>query len=550
MREDAPTPRRLSAITAIVAVAAVGALAIGVASTTATNDGTTWTRVSSVAMLGEELPEARPTTRARVDLHKRLRGKRVEGIFGRLRAARGRAPRFDPKDFDVDADAVASAARELHRRESYAFVNGELVGDRVRRAWARKHAFVAPWGSEAPPIAILGKARKSEDEDEDEVETSKKHHHGSKKKDEDEDETSKKHHHGSKKKDAAKESDDDDSKKSKVTKKSKKSKEEDSAKESKGSKKKASKKGKDDDDSAMLGKKEGKKSLSLDTPVYIMTLGDKKLKNPDPTMGSTDAERASQLIKLLVREFGTKDVKKHVRLTPGVDVYDWPKNEDTMHYALKTVMANKPKGTQLSALPWISFYTSRDKSGHFADKFAEERNLQTHIGCLFGHMFQWQLASDAGDEEAFMFESDASNQYMIGLPVKSMVSLVDHAPKGYDIIFFDEPKMVTFDKPVRTYKDENGMEINIYAFNQKSGQSGLSASLVSKRFYPKLFKHVAHFGADVVDAMLKVQLCADSMVDASGKFTGFGAGNKPWLKCYWALPAKAAHVKDGKYVYN
>ena len=203
MREDAAAPRRLSAITAIVAVAAVGALAIGVASTTATNDGTTWTRVSSVAMLGEELPEARPTTRARVDLHKRLRGKRVEGIFGRLRAARGRAPRFDPKDFDVDADAVASAARELHRRESYAFVNGELVGDRERRAWARKHAFVAQWDSEAPPIAILGKARKSEDEDEDE--------------------TSKKHHHGSKKKDAAKESDDDDSKKSKVTKKSEKS---------------------------------------------------------------------------------------------------------------------------------------------------------------------------------------------------------------------------------------------------------------------------------------------------------------------------------------
>merc|ERR1712164_102423 len=52
------------------------------------------------------------------------------------------------------------------------------------------------------------------------------------------------------------------------------------------------------------------------------------------------------------------------------------------------------------------------------------------------------------------------------------------------------------------------------------------------------------------DSMLKVQLCTDSMVDSSGKFVGFGAGNKPWLKCYWALPAKDAKKKGNKFVYK
>ena len=92
-----------------------------------------------------------------------------------------------------------------------------------------------------------------------------------------------------------------------------------------------------------------------------------------------------------MREHGSKAVKKYVRLTPGVDVRDWPEKEDTVRLAFKSIMKQKPKATQLSALPWLSFYTSRDKDGQFNDKFAKERNLFTHIGCLFGHMFQWQL---------------------------------------------------------------------------------------------------------------------------------------------------------------
>ena len=72
---------------------------------------------------------------------------------------------------------------------------------------------------------------------------------------------------------------------------------------------------------------------------------------------------------------------------------------------------------------------------------------------------------------------------------------------------------------------------------------------MSKSFYPKIFKHLAHFGGDVVDSMLKVQLCTDSMVDSSGKFVGFGAGNKPWLSAT-GRPAKDAKKKGNKFVYK
>lgn len=294
----------------------------------------------------------------------------------------------------------------------------------------------------------------------------------------------------------------------------------------------------------------GTRGAQLTTPVYIMSLGDKATPNPDPIIGATDSDRVEHLVKELVREHGSKAVKKYVRLTPGVDVRDWPEKEDTVRFAFKSIMKQKPKATQLSALPWLSFYTSRDKDGQFNDKFAKERNLFTHIGCLFGHMFQWQLAADAGDDHAFMLESDAFAKTSIAFPFRDMGGLVKNAPKEYDIIFLDAPKDMTFDKPEKTFTDSNGDKMYVFRFKEKSTQSGLTASLVSKSFYPKIFKHLAHFGGDVVDSMLKVQLCTDSMVDSSGKFVGFGAGNKPWLKCYWALPAKDAKKKGNKFVYK
>ena len=409
-------------------------------------------------------------------------------------------PEYEAQAFKVPVGAVEKTAEELNKMEGYGYdERGELVGDAWRREWRREQdEIIRESLSEERPHSrarhhpshvqpSLGSRPRAE--------LGASHHH---------------HHH----------------------------------REKKASGKKAKS---DDGDSSKLGSK----GEPLKTPVYIMSMGDKSVHNPDPVLGRTDSERTEHLLKELVREFGTAAIKSYVRLTPGVDVRDWPHEEDTMHFALKSIMKNKAAGTQLSTLPWLSFYTSRDKDGHFSDKFAKERNLYTHIGCLFGHMFQWQLAADANDKQAFMLESDAFDPSIVGMPFKDMQALADNAPKEYDIIFFDQPKDVTFDEaPEHKFKDANGSEIYLFRLKSKNTQSGLSASLVSRSFYPKLFKHLSHFGGDVVDSMLKSQLCTDSMVDATGKFTGFGAGNKPWLKCYWALPAKKAKESHGKFVYN
>ena len=540
MSTDDATRSRLARASALAGLLACGALIAGVSTRGDATRARDYAALGASVMLDGDGPGARDVARSR-------RGTDARARMRAVRRSAAREARREARAYAVDEATVANAARELHRRESYAFVDGELVGDVDRRAWARAHELVSPWG--APRLAVLGsksRAREEEGGGEDErgsraskkssgkdvEEKSSKHHSGEK-------ESSK--HHSEEKESSKHHSEEKESSKHHSEEKES-SKHHSEEKESS----KHSKKSKMDDETADLGHHDEK----LSTPVYIMSLGDKPLPHPDPTLGSTDTELVKQLVKILVREFGTAAVKKFVRLTPGVDVSDWPREEDTMHYALKTIMANKPKGTQLTSLPWISFYTSRDQKGHFADKFAQERNLQTHIGCLFGHMFQWQLAADAGDDNAFMFEADAFNKFSVGLPFKDMQVLADNAPKGYDVIFFDMPRDMEFDAPVKTIENADGEEIYIFAFNKKSAQSGLSATLVSKRFYPKIFKHMSHFGADVVDAMLKVQLCTDSMVDSSGKFKGFGAGNKPWLQCYWALPAKEAKKHGSKYVYG
>jgi len=502
----------------------------------------------------------------------RARKARRSGVAGRGRAAERDAVERESErwsamaesaptmemsvdSFKIQDERVDAIGSDLNRLESYGYdEDGEIVGDEWRRGLARSRLAESFEGyrDEAEYErfqhhldAALGRVDEYERfqqhldaalGDEKLVEASlgrKKDKKDKKEDDDDEDD------------------DDDDEKKSKKKDKVKdkvKDKKKDKVKDKKKDKKDRGdkdKKKKDDDTSSL-----GTRGAQLATPVYIMSLGDKATPNPDPVIGATDSDRVEHLVKELVREHGTKAVKKYVRLTPGVDVQDWPEKEDTVRFAFKNVMKHKPKATQLSALPWLSFYTSRDKDGQFNDKFAKERNLFTHIGCLFGHMFQWQLASDAGDDHAFMLESDAFAKTSVAFPFRDMEGLVKNAPKEYDIIFLDAPKDITFDKPEKTFTDSNGDKMYVFPFNEKNAQSGLTASLVSKSFYPKIFKHLAHFGGDVVDSMLKVQLCTDSMVDSSGKFVGFGAGNKPWLKCYWALPAKDAKKHGSKYLYK
>lgn len=282
----------------------------------------------------------------------------------------------------------------------------------------------------------------------------------------------------------------------------------------------------------------GSEGDSLTTPVFVISLGDLRTSAPNANIGSTDAQRVEGLVKGLAHAHGTEAVKHNVRLTPGVNVHDWPENENVVQYSLKSILANKRPDMEFSKMPWLSFFASRDKDGHFHDKFAEERHLEHHIGCLFAHLFQYQLAYDSGYPNTFMLESDAWDPALQGLPFSSYDALVRAAPKDYDVIFIDRPIGITLHQPIGQFEDpETGKKMLLYRLKHKNAQAGLSAALISERFYPKFFKHVGGFGADMVDAMLKVELCVDSAFDSEGKLVGLGAGNEPALKCYWALPA-------------
>ena len=293
---------------------------------------------------------------------------------------------------------------------------------------------------------------------------------------------------------------------------------------------------------------------SLTTPIMVIYLGDLKTSAPNANIGKTDADRVEALVKQLAHAHGTQAVKELVRLTPGVNVHDWPEKENVAQYALKSVLENKADDMEFSKLPWLSFYASRDSDGHFRDKFAEERHLEHHIGCLFAHMFQFQLAYDSGYKDTYMLESDAWDPSLLALPFSAYDTLVENAPQDYDIIFIDKPLQFDHGEPVGSFEDpESGDEMLIFHLKHKSPQAGLSAALVSERFYPKFFKHVGGFGADMIDAMLKAELCVDSAFDSEGVRTGFGAGNAPALKCYWALPKKIMKEllsPDGKHHHD
>jgi len=293
---------------------------------------------------------------------------------------------------------------------------------------------------------------------------------------------------------------------------------------------------------------------SLTTPIMVIYLGDLKTSAPNANIGKTDADRVEALVKQLAHAHGTRAVKELVRLTPGVNIHDWPEKENIAQYALKSVLENKAEDMEFSKMPWLSFYASRDNDGHFRDKFAEERHLEHHIGCLFAHMFQFQLAYDSGYKHTFMLESDAWDPSLIALPFSAYDTLVENAPQDYDIIFIDKPLQFDHGEPVGSFEDpESGDEMLLFRLKHKSPQAGLSAALVSERFYPKFFKHVGGFGADMIDAMLKAELCVDSAFDSEGVRTGFGAGNAPALKCYWALPKglmKKLLSSDGKHHHD
>lgn len=133
----------------------------------------------------------------------------------------------------------------------------------------------------------------------------------------------------------------------------------------------------------MKGKEDAAASI-LHTPVYIIAMEE----------STKDAQRVAEMLEKLVRLHGSGAVAQHVHITPGMNVAAWPAKVALAEYALKSVLAKRSQ-TQIASLPWIETYASRNDKGQLANPSAREFPMSHHIGCLYAHMYDWQMSSDA-----------------------------------------------------------------------------------------------------------------------------------------------------------
>ena len=260
----------------------------------------------------------------------------------------------------------------------------------------------------------------------------------------------------------------------------------------------------------------------LATPVYVVAM--EKSEN--------DARRTSELLERLVRFHGARAVSDLVHITPGVDVTAWPAKIELAEYALKSVSSVRSK-EQMAGLPGIEPSASRGKDGRLSNPAARRFPLSHHIGCLFAHMHDWQMSFDAQYENTVIFEADAIDPSLLGMELSGIQTVVDEAPEDYDLIFLTARKPEG--KLAKKFSDPLGNELKMYHLTDANEEAGLSAYVVSSRFYKKMRRYIVDHGADMVDAWLSAKLCVKPAFDEKGKFVAWeenGGGEYRYLSCY------------------
>ena len=234
-------------------------------------------------------------------------------------------------------------------------------------------------------------------------------------------------------------------------------------------------------------------------PTYIITLGTAK-----------DSEKIGPALRALTKTQGSDAVLRNVRATPGIDVSKWPAKLDHAEYAVSGVsrLTKQPGSLEgLRGLPWIDLLLRRDgRTGKIEDPHYVE--IQHHIGCLYAHMLQWQLAADNGNKDTFVFEADGlETSNLMHVSLSSLGDVQHNAPEDYDIIFFTHRPGIA-GKKIDQFKDALGHVVEIYEWKDPSvGPAGLSGYMISDRFVRKILPFMAANGADMVDAWIEGHLC-------------------------------------------
>lgn len=160
--------------------------------------------------------------------------------------------------------------------------------------------------------------------------------------------------------------------------------------------------------------------------------------------------------------------------------------------------------------------------------------LAHHVGEVFSHFYQWQLAKDAGNNATIIVSADGLNPVNLAVPVSSFGAIVDHAPKSYDIILLDSYAHAA-SSHVDTFADHRGNAIELSKWD-KPGFSGLHTYIISSTFADKVFDYASVYGAGYIESWIVDDLCTKHVVNAEGKIVGRKSpdASAPLLNCYRA----------------
>ena len=260
-------------------------------------------------------------------------------------------------------------------------------------------------------------------------------------------------------------------------------------------------------------------------------------------------DRASLKVTLskLLTSHDVELVSQNVKIAAGVDPKVWPEGLDRTVYALKSVFKNlggdylHPDFTLLKGLDWIEAPNSRDLDGKIAGAWAP---LERHVGLLFGHFYQWQLAKDAGNEATIIVDTDGLDPVKLAVPVTSFGAIVDHAPTDFDVILLNAYSNSTGAHVVDQFPDYKGNTVQMTTWRDP-GRTGLSTYIISRDFPDKVFKYAALKGAGYFDTWIVDDLCTHNVLNEEGEIVGptSSAASQPLLNCYHASGVLVPEVK-------
>ena len=229
-----------------------------------------------------------------------------------------------------------------------------------------------------------------------------------------------------------------------------------------------------------------------------------------------------------------EQVNQWLTISPGVNAYNWPDKFEEAEYAvrdLESALAEKASAPDAVGSLGLGnlYYAGAVAEARENDNTLPEgwSHIAHHVGCMYGHMYQWQRTWDEDWNDAVVLESDAP--WSISIPAFSFQDIIRHQPSDYDIMFlthggaYTGNYMYSFD----SHGPEYDSRLHVYRWNQMQGAAGLQGYVMQRRMKDKIEKFILKTGVmDMVDAWLMIRVCSNVNAD-----TGTYA-----LNCYHVSP--------------